>query len=405
MAAPYYVRRFSTTIGLSLSVGLHASLVAIAFGTTPGAPSPHQALTLDLEILDTSAGSGPEAAAPMPEPEPEPQGPRRSPQNIDTFEPGAGGSGKARGPVANLASRIDLVFLEDTLQNQTHRSQVQRIATSTFRVSPAPQRTTPNPGIDVLVASDDGPSRDRNATGDHRQRRQRPSPDQFETGTTTSESTRSGRGTRTSPGERRGSASRRPRPEFLRPSLERGPARTTSEWHATRVEDNRDAALLSRHRSPAGTHAAPQGAPEEGEGRGGAGSGGEPGVGGGNQPGGRARPASRQGGSGSITDHPAYVRWLAEQRRRVESLLIFPRKRLLALDQGTAVYRMRVRADGTLVGPPHLVRSSGFEDFDREALRALRRATPFGSVPPEILENKTELRMTFAVAFSNPLFR
>jgi TonB family protein len=49
--------------------------------------------------------------------------------------------------------------------------------------------------------------------------------------------------------------------------------------------------------------------------------------------------------------------------------------------EGTAQVQLRVRQDGSLVEPPRLVRSSGQEVLDAEALRMVQAAAPFEPMP------------------------
>jgi len=49
--------------------------------------------------------------------------------------------------------------------------------------------------------------------------------------------------------------------------------------------------------------------------------------------------------------------------------------------QGTAEVEMRLYADGSLASEPTLARSSGHVVLDKEALRMVRVAAPFSSLP------------------------
>ena len=94
-----------------------------------------------------------------------------------------------------------------------------------------------------------------------------------------------------------------------------------------------------------------------------------------------------------------------EQVRRVERGLVFPRTRQLSMDQGTSVYRIVLRPDGSLAAPPRLLRSAGFPDLDAAALVAIERAMPFARVPDALLGARTALQVTLPVHFINPLVR
>ena len=49
--------------------------------------------------------------------------------------------------------------------------------------------------------------------------------------------------------------------------------------------------------------------------------------------------------------------------------------------KGTARIRLRIRRDGSVVGTPQLVGSSGHEVLDAEALRMVEAAMPFAPLP------------------------
>jgi TonB family protein len=102
--------------------------------------------------------------------------------------------------------------------------------------------------------------------------------------------------------------------------------------------------------------------------------------------------------SGAAAAEREYLRVFHEIRRRVERSLRFPKRLALELQQGEAVVQFRVEADGRLGGEVKLLKSAGFEEFDREALDIVRRSAPF---PP--LRRAVVFRMP--VTFENPLIR
>ena len=55
----------------------------------------------------------------------------------------------------------------------------------------------------------------------------------------------------------------------------------------------------------------------------------------------------------------------------------FPKALALRLEQGETIVEFVVGVDGRLGDGPRVVKSSGFEEFDSAALRAVRRAAPF----------------------------
>lgn len=95
-----------------------------------------------------------------------------------------------------------------------------------------------------------------------------------------------------------------------------------------------------------------------------------------------------------------YDRYRQEIQRRVQNVLVFPKVLALRLEQGEAVVTFIVRPDGGLGEGPRIVKSSGFEEFDAEAVKAVLRAAPF----PRRQEN-TGLSLSMPVTFENPLVR
>jgi TonB family protein len=95
-----------------------------------------------------------------------------------------------------------------------------------------------------------------------------------------------------------------------------------------------------------------------------------------------------------------YDRYRQEIQRRVQNVLVFPKVLALRLEQGEAVVTFVVRPDGGLGDGPHLVKSSGFQEFDAEAVKAVLRAAPF----PRRSET-SGISLSMPVTFENPLVR
>jgi TonB family protein len=185
-----------------------------------------------------------------------------------------------------------------------------------------------------------------------------------------------------------------------------GPAATVADQPG-RVRDNRDAELLAARMVQSFVEATQADGRAEGRGTGGSGHGGKPGSGGTSGAGGRS--TSHQPGPGRYpaldTGDHRYRTWYNSQRRRIERALVFPRERQLAMDQGTAVYRLTVRRNGTLADAPRLLRRSGHADLDRAALAAIRESVPFDPIPPDLAPSYEAIRVTLALQFSNPMVR
>jgi TonB family protein len=95
-----------------------------------------------------------------------------------------------------------------------------------------------------------------------------------------------------------------------------------------------------------------------------------------------------------------YDRYRQEIQRRVQNVLVFPKVLALRLEQGEAVVTFIVRQDGALSDGPRIIKSSGFQEFDAEAVRAVQRAAPF---PRRGEPSGISLQMP--VTFENPLVR
>ncbi|MBL4636425.1 MAG: TonB C-terminal domain-containing protein [Kofleriaceae bacterium] len=93
-----------------------------------------------------------------------------------------------------------------------------------------------------------------------------------------------------------------------------------------------------------------------------------------------------------------------EMYRRIDKEVTFPRKLALALEQGELVVRMRLSARGEIESI-RLSKKSGYTQFDIEALRAFRKAAPFGPVPVSLLAGRTTLRVIAPYYFRNRIIR
>jgi TonB family protein len=95
-----------------------------------------------------------------------------------------------------------------------------------------------------------------------------------------------------------------------------------------------------------------------------------------------------------------YDRYRQEIQRRIKNALVFPRTLAIRLEQGEAVVTFVVRPDGQVSEGPRIVKSSGFQEFDAEACKAVLRAAPF----PRRSE-PNGMQMSLPVTFENPLVR
>jgi TonB family protein len=104
------------------------------------------------------------------------------------------------------------------------------------------------------------------------------------------------------------------------------------------------------------------------------------------------------GALGEGTDERVYAREHMEIRQRVARVLKFPRRLAVMLEQGEAIILFAVERDGRVSGDVKLVKSAGFEEFDREAVDVVRRAAPFPVLPKKLL-----VRMR--IPFENPMIQ
>jgi protein TonB len=98
-----------------------------------------------------------------------------------------------------------------------------------------------------------------------------------------------------------------------------------------------------------------------------------------------------------------YDRYLLEIQQRVNRIREFPKALALRLEQGETIVRFVVGVDGRLGEGPYVVKSSGFDEFDGAALRAVRRAAPFPAMPDPMTARPQAFSLR--VMFDNPVVR
>ena len=362
----------------------------------------------------------------------------RSAQNVDAPQPGEEGDTSGAVAFVLLVSGAHGVVLQDSPNNSPGPSQVQRIRTAADRASWENRRATPNPHDDPFLASGTGRHPERRpvasvdprpgarsapeasslgraggARGEEQPRRAHPASGESSSpgGEERPRRAEPAGGERSSPGRgilggggRRSSEAARV--ARGRPPVDEGPAATLARYPG-RVRDDADAELLAGRLLQSVVDASGRRGRAPGPGRGGVGGGGEPGSGGGLGEGGRASPYGPGVGAFPALDtsDARYRRWYLQQRRRVEEALRYPRARALAMDQGTAVFRLILARDGGLVRPPRRLRSSGFPDLDAAALAAIERAAPFAPLPRDLAPDRSRVRIDLTVEFSNPMVR
>ncbi len=337
---------------------------------------------------------------------------------------GRGGEQRAPEAGAQLFPFRSSMTLQDTELNNLAVNQVQRIHTGSERATLEERRASPHAADEVLLAS---------GWGGHAERREPARRDAVmgaparalpsaPSEAISSRGELPGDGHPTAPAQREQlAATLRPaqgiarghgraqtnaaKVAYARPNVDRGPAATPAEQVHPSVRDDLDAELLAAKLQRSFVDTSVQRARLVGPGTGGAAGDatalGETGHGQGAQ----ARPYSPGRGTFNALDtsDARYLRWCTQQRARVLRELVFPRARALAKDQGTSLYRVELARDGGLSGGPHLVRSSGFADFDAAAARAIERATPFAPLPPELAPELDRISLLIPIAFANPM--
>ncbi|HXI55535.1 MAG TPA: TonB family protein [Polyangia bacterium] len=101
------------------------------------------------------------------------------------------------------------------------------------------------------------------------------------------------------------------------------------------------------------------------------------------------------------TQERTYDRYTQEIAGRVNRERIFPKALALRLEQGETIVFFVLRPDGKIRDGVRVVKSSGFDEFDSEAARAVLRAAPF----PPMADQATArpLPVMLRVLFANPV--
>jgi|GEM_PF-2067182 len=98
-----------------------------------------------------------------------------------------------------------------------------------------------------------------------------------------------------------------------------------------------------------------------------------------------------------------YDRYIEEIRQRVRRIREFPRSLAVRLLEGETIVAFVVDVNGRLGDGPRVIKSSGFEEFDAAAVRAVRRAAPFPAMPDPATARP--LSVSLRVIFDNPVVR
>ena len=405
----------------TVSIAAHALVIlTIGFGAWLGrgraarAPSPGDLRLPPVPMIDLSLAEDVLPAAAVPEPQPpEPPAASDAPASDSSAQavplPGAQthrapapDSGAGAGRQSDVAWRRDRSTLRDHLANGADRYQPAHSRVATAAASPQADRREP------IIGLGDAPRAARAASA----------PVATSLGLLDADARLRG-GDTASPGavEAQAQAATSGPPGAVAQPLDReGPLDTAQGTRAFDVArrapaaDDREIREASAELHPSVTDlsapAAP-GAGNEGHGR-------AP------VPGPAARPAVRPASAPSLPGHlgppggtgagsareRAHAHYESEIRARVSRALVFPRSLAVRLLLGETMLSFVVAADGRLDGPIAVTKSAGYEEFDRAAIEAVRRAAPFPPLPPEVA-HETQQARSFAlrVTFSNPVIR
>lgn len=114
-------------------------------------------------------------------------------------------------------------------------------------------------------------------------------------------------------------------------------------------------------------------------------------------------------GDGAVVDlgsrDPRLLAYFRAIHAKVDPLWVnaFPKSAMYELKQGTVILEFVVSANGSVrvAWPP--ARPSGIDEFDRNCADAIRRAAPFGPIPPEL--GLRELRIRAPFDAKNPIVK
>jgi protein TonB len=107
-----------------------------------------------------------------------------------------------------------------------------------------------------------------------------------------------------------------------------------------------------------------------------------------------ARSRGTEGPIRLDTNNPQYVTYFNSIKRAIEVVWQYPELALRYGLQGRLLLEFSILGNGDLEGAK-IVRSSGSNLLDEEALRAVKTAAPFGPIPPWIGKNRVDIIASF----------
>jgi protein TonB len=108
----------------------------------------------------------------------------------------------------------------------------------------------------------------------------------------------------------------------------------------------------------------------------------------------KAEAGAREGPVRLDTREPQYISYFASIKRDIELVWDYPEPALKHGLQGKLLLEFTISENGDLERM-RLIRSSGFSVLDKEAMRAVRIASPFHPIPPWIGRDRLEIIASF----------
>jgi len=388
------------------------------------APRAAESTSIGLELPSVAEGLALEERPPDPVGEPPTPPSGDTVAHPDTERSGHGGEVSAKEQALNLADENERMRRSPDLLSRLDRDEIQRLRAARSRASWEDRRSTPNPAELTLVASGVGTVQERRAlatTVPSRGALESPLANVLGSavGSEASEQAaadgpRSGAdragSTTEAPGEglREGRAGVDHRASVpvasARPSIVRAPVSVLASERALPRDDlDSEQEVAETVRSI--VHASTAGG-TVGDGIGGSAGPGDPGAGGSDLEGLRARVLGSADGTiyDYFTSDPRLVTYFRRIHAKVDPLWsnAFPKSALLNFEQGTVILEFTVFADGRVDvhWPP--LRPSGIDEFDRNCAAAIRRAAPFPPIPSVL---GTSLRIRAPFVATNPIVK
>jgi TonB family protein len=387
-------------------------------------PVAAESTSIALELPSVAEGLALEERPPDPVGEPPTPPSGDTVAHPDTERSGRGGEVSAKEQALNLADENERMRLSPDLLSRLDRDEIQRLRAARSRASWEDRRSTPHPAELTLVASGIGTVEERRAlaaTAPSRGALESPLANVLGSAVGSEASDQTVADAPRSGGDRIGSTSEAPGAGLregragvdhrasapvasARPSIARATVAVLASARALPRDDldsEQEVAATLRsivHASTAGGVV--------GDGIGGSPGPGDPGAGGSEPEGLRARVLGSADGTiyDYFTSDPRLISYFRRIHAKVDPLWsnAFPKSALLNFEQGTVILEFTVFADGRVAvrWPP--LRPSGIDEFDRNCAAAIRRAAPFPPIPSAL---GTSLRIRAPFVASNPIVK